>query len=143
MHPKVSIPTAHHECPQLSILVAEDDAVNATIMRRRLQALFANRSDVDVRFATDGCEAVEMALSSDCDIIFMDMSMPKMSGLEATRALRKANCHARIVACTAHAFPGKRAQCMESGMDYYLTKPFDTKQLEHAIVQIVLDMKRR
>jgi CheY-like chemotaxis protein len=73
-------------------------------------------------------DAVDLASHNHYDLILMDMQMPRMNGLDATRAIRKLNengAQVPIVAMTANAFAEDRARCMESGMNDFLTKPLN------------------
>ena len=83
--------------------------------------------DVDLTFAGNGEEALRLFKDIKPDIIFMDISMPKMDGKEATQAIRtleaKAGGHVPIVAMTAHAMDGDDTSILAAGLDHYLTKP--------------------
>jgi len=103
------------------VLLAEDNPVN-----QKLATLMLNKAGYQVEVAKNGNEAVEkyVANPSDFDLIFMDVQMPEMDGLEATRAIRdKGFDSIPIVAMTAHAMKGDREKCLEAGMDDYITKP--------------------
>ncbi|MGJ8626897.1 MAG: response regulator [Sulfitobacter sp.] len=107
---------------KMRILAAEDNKTNQLVFRKMIKDL-----DVDLTFAGNGEEAVELFQSLNPDIIFMDISMPKMDGKEATRAIRtleeNAGGHVPIVALTAHAMEGDDAGILAAGLDHYLTKP--------------------
>lgn len=92
------------------------------MLMRRLE-----RRGYEVHVAENGAEAVEMAKSCTPDLILMDISMPVMSGIEATRALRRSPdvSGVKIVALTAHAMESARRECMEAGCDDFATKPVD------------------
>ena len=121
------------------VLVAEDNAINALLTRRVIE-----NEGYEVVVATDGAAAVEAVRTSlqngalAFDLILMDVFMPKLDGLEATRAIRGLydRSDARlakappIVALTANAFAEDRARCLAAGMSDYLAKPFDAKQLK-------------
>lgn len=115
------------------ILIAEDHPDNREMLTRRLQ-----RRGYEVQVAENGQEAVERALALAPDIILMDISMPVMSGLEATRALRKTPAGARmkIIALTAHAMDSARQECVEAGCDAFATKPVDFAALLSTIESI-------
>ena len=103
----------------LTVLVAEDNHTNRLLISKYLEKL-----PLHVRFAHDGYEAVEAVLADPPDLVFMDMSMPRMSGIEATEAIRSsAVTQPRIVALTANAFEDERQACLAAGMDDFLTKP--------------------
>jgi CheY-like chemotaxis protein len=106
----------------MRILIAEDHPDNREMLSRRLE-----RRGYEVHVAENGAEAVEKAKSCAPDLILMDISMPVMSGIEATRALRKTpeGSAMKIVALTAHAMESARRECMEAGCDDFATKPVD------------------
>ncbi|MBL8359819.1 MAG: response regulator [Rubrivivax sp.] len=112
--------------PPQKLLLVEDDAVNRLIA----QALLSQDGHV-VDVAADGEEAVAMAEEADYDLILMDVQMPRMNGLEATRRIRSTARHAHtpIVALTANAFDDDRRACLEAGMNDFLGKPFDPPTL--------------
>ncbi len=105
--------------PGLRILVAEDNKTNRFLLKKYLAG-----QPVDLTFAVDGVEAVEQVQAQAPDLIFMDMSMPRMSGIEATQEIRRLPiCQPAIVALTAHAFEAEMQACFDAGMDDFLTKP--------------------
>lgn len=108
------------------ILVAEDNPVNQKLIRSIL-----NKLGYDADITANGLETLEAARRKDYDLIFMDLVMPKMGGLEATRLLRKEKCgnKAMIVAMTANAQEEDRRTCIEAGMDDYISKPIDFNEL--------------
>ena len=115
----------------LRILLAEDNVVNQKLALRILQQM-GYRADV----ASNGVEAVESVGRQVYDVVLMDVQMPEMDGLEATRricATWKSGARPRIVAMTANAMQGDRELCMEAGMDDYLTKPIRVEQLVEAL----------
>jgi signal transduction histidine kinase/DNA-binding response OmpR family regulator len=116
----------------LRILLAEDNAVNQKLALRLLQQM-GYRADV----AADGVEAVECAQRQAYDLVLMDVQMPEMDGLEATRMLveRLGDRRPRIVAMTANAMQGDREACLAAGMDDYLTKPIRVEALVAALEQ--------
>jgi len=115
----------------LSILVAEDNTINQKVIKQLLRHL-GYRADV----VGNGAEAVEALERQDYPIILMDMQMPEMDGLEATRRLRARfrGAHAPwIIAMTANAMPGDRERCLEAGMDDYVPKPVELAVLDKAL----------
>ena len=86
-----------------------------------------------VTLAADGRQAVEACQREDFDVVLMDVQMPELNGLEATRLIRQArssdNCDVPIIGLTASAMPGDRESCFKAGMTGYLTKPIDMQQL--------------
>ncbi|OHE73065.1 MAG: hypothetical protein A2Y14_02745 [Verrucomicrobia bacterium GWF2_51_19] len=110
----------------LNILLAEDNEIN----QKTAIAMFS-RLGCKIDLAKNGREAVERALADKYDIIFMDLQMPEMDGLEATREIRRQE-HVRtpIIAMTANAMQGFDDQCYAAGMDDYVAKPVSLKSLE-------------
>jgi signal transduction histidine kinase/CheY-like chemotaxis protein/HPt (histidine-containing phosphotransfer) domain-containing protein len=116
------------------ILLAEDNPVNQRVAVRALESRGHQVTLVD-----NGRAAVEAMARESFDVVLMDIQMPEMGGLEATAAIRareqQTGGHVRIVAMTAHALNGDRERCLEAGMDDYLTKPVDRRQLFEAVEQ--------
>jgi PAS domain S-box-containing protein len=112
------------------VLLAEDDPVNRTIATFLLQDL-----GHVVSVAEDGAQAVELATAEAFDVILMDVQMPHMDGLEATRRIRALPGHARtpIIAITANAFEQDRQDCIDAGMDDYVSKPIAPDQLREVM----------
>lgn len=106
----------------MRILIAEDHPDNREMLTRRLE-----RRGYEVHCAENGAIAVEMAVANPPDLILMDISMPVMSGIDATKALRATPGvnTVKIVALTAHAMESARRECMEAGCDDFATKPVD------------------
>jgi signal transduction histidine kinase/ActR/RegA family two-component response regulator len=120
----------------LRVLVAEDNEVNRMVMEAILSGL-----GHAVAFAEDGEQAVSLASGEHWDIVLMDLHMPHMDGLEATRAIR-AFPHAQrsqvpIVALTADVFPETRERCEAAGVQDFLTKPVDTAELAACLQRLV------
>jgi PAS domain S-box-containing protein len=112
----------------LRILVAEDNAVNQAIIVRML----AKRGHTTVVTAS-GRAALDVLGQQEFDVVLMDIQMPELDGFEATRFIReqeKGNArHLPIIATTAHAMTGDRERCMAAGMDGYISKPLNSKDL--------------
>lgn len=108
------------------ILLVEDNEMNRDMMCRRLQ-----RRNFDVAIAVDGAEGVSMAISEAPDLILMDMSLPLMDGIEATRRIKAhpATKDIPVIALTAHAMSSDRERALEAGCDDYDTKPVDLPRL--------------
>lgn len=106
----------------MRVLAAEDNRTNQLVFRKMVKDL-----NIDLTFANNGREAVELFKSIQPDLIFMDISMPEMDGKEAARAIRalevKTGGHVPIVALTAHAMGGDDTAILAAGIDKYLTKP--------------------
>jgi CheY-like chemotaxis protein len=111
---------------RLRILVAEDNPVNQQLALHLLE-----RRGHSAIVAENGREALAAIEKNTFDLVLMDVQMPEMGGLEATRAIREkeksTGKHLPIVAMTAHAMQGDRERCLEAGMDGYLAKPLDPK----------------
>ncbi len=114
------------------VLLVEDNAINQQVARDLLQRFGAS---VDV--ARNGREAVEMVKGTFYDVVLMDVQMPVMDGLTATRCIRAlpGGADLPIVALTAHALAEDRDRCLEAGMNDYLTKPIDSGRLLAALGQ--------
>ena len=116
----------------LSVLLAEDNLVN-----QKLAIGLLEKHGHQVQVVGNGRECVERFQSGDFDVILMDVQMPEMDGLEATRAIRQIefelNTRIPIIAMTAHAMAGDRERCIESGMDDYLSKPIRIRALMQAL----------
>ena len=110
----------------LSVLVAEDNPINQEVA---LAMLTKRGHRVDV--VENGRRAVEAATRKDYDVILMDIQMPELDGLDATKEIRKRRPpgRPRIVALTANVLPGERERCLANGMDAYLAKPFAARDL--------------
>ena len=112
-------------------LVVEDFEDSRFMMRRLLEM-----SGYDVLEASDGEQAVQMAVERRPVLILMDLSLPKLDGLEATRKIRQKKGLKRIpiVAVSAHDSPESRTEALEAGCDEYVTKPIDFDHL-HALLR--------
>ena len=118
----------------LRILLAEDNVVNQKLALRLLTQM-GYRADV----ASNGLEAVESVQRQAYDVVLMDVQMPELDGLDATRRiceLAPAGERPRIVAMTANAMQGDREMCLAAGMDDYLTKPIRVERLVEALEQV-------
>ncbi len=134
--PVAQVPSANDGCPPSGVarrvLLAEDNLVNQRLAQRLLEKL-----GHEVVIAPDGQMALAAFRKERFDLILMDVQMPELDGLEATRAIRDleglTRDHVPIVAMTAHAMSGDRERCLAAGMDGYLTKPICLKDLGTAI----------
>jgi len=118
----------------LRILVAEDNAVNQKLALRILQQM-GYRADL----ASNGIEAIESVERQAYDVVLMDVQMPEMDGLEASRRITAQwppDGRPRIVAMTANAMAGDREMCLAAGMDDYITKPIRVEQLVEALNRV-------
>ncbi|NEY89659.1 response regulator [Tabrizicola oligotrophica] len=113
-------PPPAREARKMRVLTAEDNRTNQLVFQKMVRDI-----DIDLVFAGNGREAVELWQSFRPDMIFMDISMPEMDGREAARAIRAAEgaAHVPIVALTAHAMEGDAEAILAAGIDRYMTKP--------------------
>lgn len=112
---------------QLKVLVVDDDELN-----QRMMNLILTREGHDVHIACDGVDAVNMVHEKEFDIILMDLQMPNMDGVEASRKIREYENGGRntyIVALTASYLPEKGQELFDAGIDNYIAKPFDVVHL--------------
>lgn len=117
------------------ILLVEDNPIN-----QKLAARLLGKKGHRISIAENGIEAIEMNKSQLFEIILMDVQMPKMDGLEATRLIRQwekdKGRRTPIIAMTAHAMKGDHERCLAAGMDDYISKPIQTRQLHEAIERL-------
>ena len=116
------------ECRPLRILLAEDNLVNQKLATRLLE-----KHGHSVALAETGAEAIAKSARELFDVILMDVQMPEMDGMEATRTIRAeerlTDSRVPIIALTAHAMAGDKERCLAAGMDGYLTKPIQWPEL--------------
>jgi signal transduction histidine kinase/ligand-binding sensor domain-containing protein/DNA-binding NarL/FixJ family response regulator len=115
----------------LRILLAEDNSIN-----QRLAILMLERLGYRADVAANGLETLDALRQRAYDVVLMDIQMPEMDGLEATRQVRKEFPHdmqPRIIAVTANAMRGDREECLSAGMDDYISKPFEVHELVEAL----------
>ena len=117
----------------MRVLAAEDNRTNQLVFRKMVEDL-----DIDLVFAVNGREAVDLWQSFRPDLIFMDISMPGMDGCEAAAAIRAAEAAQKrrpvaIVALTAHAREGDSEAIMAAGLDRFLTKPLKKAEILSAV----------
>ncbi|MEP3116096.1 ATP-binding protein [Nisaea sp.] len=118
--------------PVYRVLVAEDNAINAMVVTAVLEKLGQN-----VKHVENGREAVDEVMRGDTDFVFMDIHMPEMDGIEATKEIRAADANndIPIIGLTAEAFVERHAEFREAGMNEVLTKPFTEDQLFKVLSQ--------
>jgi two-component system cell cycle response regulator DivK len=116
------------------ILLVEDNEMNRDMLMRRLE-----RKGFEVVIAIDGKAGIDMASSSNPDIILMDLSLPVIDGWEAARQIKadSATQSIPIIALTAHAMAGDEQKALEAGCDDYDTKPIDLQRLLQKISNLV------
>lgn len=118
----------------VSVLVAEDNAVNRRLIETLLQS-----AGHHVTAVANGKQALTLAESQVFDLVFMDVEMPEMDGIEATAAMRESELrgtHVPIYALTAHALSGDRERCLAGGMDGYLSKPVNIDELLRLVSEV-------
>jgi len=116
------------------ILIVEDNSQN---MKVELMAL--RPYGYTLLLATDGEEALEIAVNNKPDLIIMDIQLPEISGLEVARRLRQMPTfsHTPIIALTAYAMRGDRERVIEAGCDAYLSKPISTRELPRVVAEML------
>ncbi len=115
----------------MNVLVVEDNPVNQLVIQGYLETL-----GLSVETAGDGRGALERIREQSFDLVFMDVRLPGIDGLETTRQIRSEETggrHVPIVALTANAFAEDRQACLEAGMDLHLRKPMQLEDLQGAI----------
>jgi len=118
---------------RMRVLAAEDNRTNQLVFQKMVKG-----AEIEIAFANNGREAVELFQSFRPDMIFMDISMPEMDGKEAAHAIRRlegGRSHVPIVALTAHAMEGDATAILAAGIDRYLTKPLRKVAILQAIVE--------
>jgi signal transduction histidine kinase/DNA-binding response OmpR family regulator len=125
--------TPSQELRKMRVLAAEDNRTNRLVFTKMVKSL-----NIILEFAENGEQAVELYKSFKPDVVFMDISMPKMDGKEATQEIRvieaKIGVHIPIVAMTAHALLNDDKTILEAGLDHYLTKPLRRVAIEEHIM---------
>jgi CheY-like chemotaxis protein len=120
----------------LHILVAEDNGVNQTVVTGMLRKMGHT-----AKMADDGREALQLLAKSAFDLVLMDVQMPVMDGLNATRKIREneklTQTRMPIIALTAHVLQGDREHCLAAGMDGYVPKPIDQRVLSETIQEVL------
>ena len=118
------------------ILIAEDNLVN-----QRVAIYMLEKQGHQVTGAMNGEEALSAMEKENFELVLMDVQMPKMDGFQATRLIRakerETGGHIPIIAMTAHAMKGDRERCLEMGMDDYIAKPLNVKQLSETIARVM------
>jgi len=137
--PRVPVPTPlpSGESRQLRVLVAEDNAVNQQLACRLLE-----KHGHTVVLVDNGHDAVATMKAQDFDLVLMDVQMPGMDGFDATAEIRRLEKtdgkHRMIVAMTAHAMKGDRERCLQYGMDDYIAKPVQLRELNKILAKLEL-----
>ena len=135
-------PTSHIQEKQAvkeKILIVEDNPQSMRLLEMVLRA-----KNYTLLKATDGEEALDIAIREQPDLIIMDIQLPKMNGLEVIRKLRETPVfgHTPIIAITAYAMKGDRERVIESGCNVYLSKPINTRELPEMIAEMLLQRQK-
>jgi|GEM_PF-1098061 len=134
----ILIPTAGKQTTNVetnSILVAEDDEVNFFY----LKALLKQNTSAEIIHASNGKEAIDKFKENpNIGLVLMDIKMPVMDGLEATRQIKAINRNIPVIAITAYAMPGDENRITEAGCDYYLNKPINKKLLLDKMAELIV-----
>jgi two-component system, sensor histidine kinase and response regulator len=128
-------PRAEPTARLLRVLLAEDNVINQKVGVRLLE-----KCGHSVRVVNNGREALDVLAHEAFDLVLMDVQMPEMDGLEATAAIRTQELstgrHQPIIAMTAHAMKGDRELCLTAGMDGYVAKPIQPRELYEVIERL-------
>jgi PAS domain S-box-containing protein len=131
-NPENSIDTS--ELKGKTVLLAEDNKIN-----QMLAEVILNSLGMIVTLANNGYEAIEILLDQDFDIILMDLQMPLIDGLSASKIIRnKIKSNTPVIALTANAIIGDKEKCIAAGMDDYISKPFNKLELAHKMLRLIL-----
>ena len=125
----------------LNVLVAEDVITNQLVARSIIER-FGHKVDI----AENGLEAIEALENKSYDVVFMDIQMPVMDGLSATKNIRKMKTHINavpIIAMTANASQSDKKECFEAGMNDFISKPIDPEKLKSALLQVCSCISRK
>ncbi len=118
----------------VQVLAAEDNKTNQLVLTKMLVG-----ANIDLHLVGDGVEAIEKFKELKPDLVFLDISMPRMDGMEAAQTIRKLEAdgeHVPIVAMTAHAMAGDEERILSSGIDHYLTKPLKKPDLHRHVENV-------
>jgi len=130
----INRPVDHQVLKGAKVLLAEDDHINATLAKTLLEQL-----GVEVTLAKNGYQVIEEVTKGGYQLVLMDVQMPEMDGIEATRNIRKleqyTGSHIPVIALTAHVMAGYRESCLENGMDDYLPKPLNKDHLQDMLIK--------
>lgn len=116
----------------LKMLIVEDNRTNQLVL-----SAFAKKAGIESSFADNGMACVETATRKKFDIILMDIQMPVMDGYEASRELRRLGIRTPVIAVSAHALSGERENCINAGMNDYISKPVNPQELYKKILDLV------
>jgi len=137
-HIKSTRPAMPDETKELTVLVVEDNKVNQVIIKGILE----NHYNYSVHIVNSGRTAITSLQNKDFDLVFMDIQMPDVDGISATKLIRNPrtevkNCNVPIIAMTAHTIAEEKDACMNAGMNAFVSKPINLDELNTAINQCV------
>ena len=134
---RFELPSSHPDLGVLSVLVVEDNEINAIVVEG-----FLDHMGHEVHVVTTGEEAVETVRNQSVDVVLMDISLPGIDGVEATRRIRNLDRSTLgelpIIAMSAHVFRNEIAHVLDAGMDAFVGKPVSPERLAEALAQVVL-----
>jgi PAS domain S-box-containing protein len=134
---KVIIPAIEqgtpHELLGLKVLLAEDNPIN-----QQVGILILSNMGIEADAVSNGLEVQQALQTKDYDLVLMDVHMPEMDGLEATRWIRSQESFSEliVIALTANAFEEDKRKCLEAGMDEFITKPMQPQELQNVIIRL-------
>ena len=138
---RIELPSSHPDLGVLSVLVVEDNEINAIVVEG-----FLEHMDHEVIVVRTGEAAVQTVQKQQIDVVLMDISLPGIDGVEATRRIRNLDRSAcrelPIIAMSAHVFQNEIAHVLDAGMDAFVGKPVSPERLAEALAQVVLRRKR-
>ena len=115
------------------VLIVDDNAIN-----RKVESMMLKKLQFEIETAANGAEAIEKVGEQAFDVILMDIQMPVLGGLEASRRLRKSGCRTPIVAISANAFEDDVQLSREAGMDGHIAKPLNQRKLADELKRLKL-----
>jgi PAS domain S-box-containing protein len=115
----------------LRVLVAEDNIMNQKVIEKILE-----KESIEFDIVPNGKQAVQLVQDEQYDLVLMDMQMPVMDGVEATKEIRKFNSMINIVALTANAYKEDEKKCLDAGMNDFLSKPINIKKLRSIFIRV-------
>jgi len=118
--------------PSLSILLAEDNLLNVKVAKS-----FLEKAGHKLTVASNGLEVIKITKTQKFDLILMDVEMPEMDGIKASQILRFDGITTPIIALTAHALSDIKDKCKNAGMNYFISKPIDFKNLDNIILNVL------
>jgi len=128
--PKVVQENTNKQFPAIKVLLVEDDKVNQMIAKKMLM-----KCSCEIEFANNGQEAVEKVSNNSFDLVLMDIQMPVMNGIEATKQIRKTNPNIIIIALTANVMKEEQDTYIQAGMNDFIPKPIQMSKLHELFIK--------